>query len=63
MLKRRILASDRCYSNIRQDEKSLKKYENACFDIFYKISTYLNDEILEKKLDGPVKQMGFKRLT
>ena len=63
MLKRKILASDRCYSNIRQDEKSLKKYENACFDIFYKISTYLNAEILEKKLDGPVKQMGFKRLT
>jgi len=63
MLKRKILASDRCYSNICQDKKSLKKYENACCEIFYNIAKYLSEESLSKKLEGPIKQMGFKRLT
>ncbi len=63
MLKRKILASDRCYSNTCQSEKSFKKYEIACYEIFNNIAQYLSDGTLLKKLDGPVKQMGFKRLT
>ena len=63
MLKKGILASDRCYSNICQNELSLKKYESACFEIFKNISKHLETESLLQQLDGPIKQMGFKRLT
>ena len=41
----------------------LKIYEDACHEIFYQISKYLSEEVLEKKLEGPIKQMGFSRLT
>ncbi len=63
MLKHNILASDRCYSNTCQNERSLKIYEAACYEVFLKISKYLNQNTLKSKLEGPVKQMGFKRLT
>ena len=63
MLKHGILASDRCYSNICQNDKNLKKYEIACHEVFNKISKYIKNDELIKKLDGPIKQMGFKRLT
>ena len=63
MLKKNILASDRCYANLKHNDKSIKIYENACEEIFRKISNLENKGILKKKLEGPVKQMGFKRLT
>ena len=63
MLKRKILASDRCYSNYCQSEKLLDIYKKACRDIFKNISFYLSEGTLKKQLDGPIKQMGFKRLT
>jgi glutamate-1-semialdehyde aminotransferase len=63
MLKRGILASDRCYSNLCHEENYLKIYEDACHEIFYQISKYLREEVLEEKLEGPIKQMGFSRLT
>ena len=63
MLKKNILASDRCYANFKHDEKSIRKYKNACEEIFQKIYKLEKKGILEKKLEGPVKQMGFKRLT
>ncbi len=63
MLKKNILASDRCYSNICQDKKSLKIYSKACHEVFYKISKYNKEGTLQDKLEGPIKQMGFKRLT
>ena len=63
MLKFKILASDRCYSNICQNEENLKKYEVACNEVFLKISKFLAQNTLKSKLEGPVKQMGFKRLT
>ena len=63
MLKRGILASDRCYSNFCHSENNLKVYEDACNEIFYKISKYLSEENLKEKLEGPVKQMSFNRLT
>ena len=63
MLKRKILASDRCYSNYCQSEKFLAIYKKACINIFKNISFYLSKGTLKKQLDGPIKQMGFKRLT
>ena len=63
MLKRKILASDRCYANLCHTNDQLKKYDNACDQIFKKIAEYESKCILHKKLDGPIKQMGFKRLT
>jgi len=63
MLKRKILASDRCYSNYCQSDELLNIYKKACRDIFKNISLNLSKGTLEEKLDGPVKQMGFKRLS
>ena len=63
MLKYGILASDRCYANLKHDVKSISIYKKACNDIFEKISYLEKKGILEKKLEGPIKQMGFKRLT
>ena len=63
MLKLNILASDRCYANLKHDEKSLNKYKKACEMVFEKISYLEKNGSLNKKLEGPVKQMGFHRLT
>ncbi|MDB3995617.1 aminotransferase class III-fold pyridoxal phosphate-dependent enzyme [Candidatus Pelagibacter sp.] len=63
MLKKNILASDRCYSNTCQDKKSLKIYSQACHEVFYKIAKYNGEGILKNKLEGPIKQMGFTRLA
>ena len=63
MLKENILASDRCYSNYCQTEKELYKYEKACIKIFKKISYLSKKNKVEENLKGPIKQMGFKRLT
>ena len=38
-------------------------YKKACRDIFKNISFYLSKGTLRKQLDGPIKQMGFKRLN
>ena len=43
--------------------KSLKIYSKACHEVFYKISKYNKEGTLQDKLEGPIKQMGFKRLT
>ena len=63
MLKKGILASDRCYANYKHSPKLLKKYESASFQIFERIAKLEKSNKLKKSLDGPVKQMGFKRLT
>ena len=63
MLKKNILASDRCYANLKHDKSSIKKYKDACEMIFQNISDLDKKGILENKLEGPIKQMGFKRLT
>tara|TARA_Y100000031_G_C7930886_1_gene252653 strand:- start:93 stop:560 length:468 start_codon:yes stop_codon:yes gene_type:complete len=63
MLKEGILASDRCYSNYCQSDELLHIYEKACSKIFKNISFYLSKNKLKEKLNGPIKQMGFKRLT
>jgi len=63
MLKYNILTTDKCYASYKHDKKSLSIYKKACFKVFKKIS-YLEkkDNILEK-LNGPIKEMGFNRLT
>tara|TARA_B100001057_G_scaffold407088_1_gene420799 strand:+ start:434 stop:1762 length:1329 start_codon:yes stop_codon:yes gene_type:complete len=63
MLKKNILASDRCYANLKHDRKSIEIYKNACEEIFQNIYELEKKGILKKKLEGPIKQMGFKRLT
>ena len=64
MLKMNILANDRCYANYMHSNKYIKKYEEACFKVFKKISLLHKNKKLSKKcLDGPVKQMDFQRLT
>ena len=63
MLKENILASDRCYANLCHTNKILDKYDKACNKVFKKIAAFESKGLLMKKLEGPVKQMGFKRLT
>ncbi len=63
MLKHKILASEKCYANYKHTPKLLEKYKKACFNVFEKISKLEKSNSLKKKLEGPVKQMGFKRLT
>ena len=63
MLKQNILASDRCYANLCHTDKVLDKYDKACDKVFKKIAKYEAKGLLKKKLEGPIKQMGFKRLT
>ncbi len=63
MLKKKFLASDRCYSNYKHDEKSLKTYSDGCNQVFSEIAYLSNTNKLKESLEGPVKQMGFKRLT
>ena len=63
MLKKNILASDRCYANLMHKDKNLRIYQKACESVFKKIAYYEKKGKLNKMLDGPVKQMGFKRLT
>jgi len=63
MLENKILASDRCFSNYCHNSKNLKVYELACNKVFLNIKKYLDQGTLKTKLKGPVKQMGFYRLT
>ena len=63
MLKLKILAADKCYANYKHDERALKIYENACNKIFEKISQIEKKGNILSELDGPIKEMGFNRLT
>ena len=63
MLKKGILASDKCYANYKHSSKLLKKYRNSCFEIFGRISELDKSNKLKKNLEGPVKQMSFNKLT
>jgi len=61
MLKKGIIASDRCYANYKHSPDLLNKYKNACLEIFQRITNLENTNSIKKNLDGPIKQMGFKR--
>ena len=62
MLKRGFLASDKCYANLKHTSKLIKLYEKNVNEVF-KLIKKLEDKNLIKNLDGPIKTMGFKRLT
>ncbi len=63
MLKFNILCTNQCYANYKHDKSALNIYKKACFRVFKQISKRLNNEDINNYLDGPVKQMGFNRLT
>ena len=63
MLKKNILASDKCYANYMHSDKYIQKYKEASFEVFYEIAKLNKMNNLEKKLEGPVKQIDFSRLT
>ena len=63
MLKKGILASDRCYSNYKHDKKSLKLYEQACFQIFKEIAILDKKNKLVKNIKGPLKAIDFGRVN
>ena len=63
MLKMKILTTDKCYANLKHDDKALKVYEKACFKVFKKISDILKNGKILDELEGPPKEMGFNRLT
>lgn len=64
MLARDILASDRFYANLCHDELSIKRYLQACGEIFGEIKAMMvRGDPIAHRLKGPVKHMGFKRLT
>jgi glutamate-1-semialdehyde 2,1-aminomutase len=63
MLKKGILASDKCYSNYMHTPRLILRYKKACFEVFSNISKLNKSGNLEKKLEGPIKQMSFSRLT
>ena len=63
MLKKGILASDKCYANNKHSEELLKKYEKACFEVFEEISRLEKRKEIKNNLEGPVKKMSFGRLN
>lgn len=63
MLDRRILASDRFYANYCHSDRQVSTYLRACGDVFGLIAEALDKEDIESRLRGPVKHMGFQRLT
>ena len=63
LLKHSIIAGASCYANYMHTPQLLKKYDLAVSDVLSKISKFNTEGRLEKHLLGPVKQMGFNRLT
>ena len=63
MLKNKFLATDKCYANYKHDDNLIKKYEKACLKVFQKIYKLNKSNTIKKNLEGPIKLMGFKRLT
>ena len=63
MLKLNILTTDKCYANYKHNKKALEIYEKACFKVFKKISNIENTGKILDNLEGPIKEMGFNRLT
>ena len=63
MLKNRILAQDKCYTNFKHSELDIKKYKLSCEEVFHKISYFEKKGKITDQLNGPIKEMGFNRLT
>ena len=62
-VKKKILASDRCYANYSHSNSKLKLYEKACFEVFEKISYFDKKRQIKKQLESKVKTMDFGRLN
>ena len=63
LLKHNIIAGASCYANYMHTPRLLRKYDLAVSEVFSKISKLNSEGKIEKNLLGPVKQMGFNRLT
>ena len=63
LLKHNIIANSQCYPNYMHTDKLINKYDKAVSDVFSKIALLNSQGKLEKNLQGPIKQMGFNRLT
>ena len=63
MLEFKILSTNQCYANYSHDKKSLNIYKKACNQVFKKISYHEKEGTLTQQLRGPIKEMGFNRLT
>ena len=63
MLGKGFLAGKSFYSSLAHKKEHLDAYEAAVAEVFGQISGALADGTLERKLEGPVAQTGFKRLT
>ena len=63
MLKLNILTTANCYISYKHDKVSLNIYKNACYKVFNKISQIEKKGNMLDKLEGPIKEMGFNRLT
>ncbi len=63
MLGKGFLAGKSFYSSLAHKQEHLDAYEAAVAEVFGQISRALADGTLERKLEGPVAQTGFKRLT
>jgi glutamate-1-semialdehyde 2,1-aminomutase len=63
MLDRKILASDRFYANFRHEDKHINRYFKAVHEVFNIMAGALQNGDVEARLRGPVKHMGFRRLT
>lgn len=63
MLDRRILASDRFYANWSHREKDMDRYLRAVDKVFRVLSVAIRKGDVLSRLRGPVKHMGFRRLT
>lgn len=63
MLKRGIIASNGIYVCYAFKKKHVKKYLKAVDEVFGILSKAIKENKIEKLLEGPVAQAGFKRLT
>jgi glutamate-1-semialdehyde aminotransferase len=63
MLARKFLANGGFYVSYAHSEEDMRRYEEACRQVFQIIAKAIKDDNVEKLLKGPVKHSGFQRLT
>ena len=63
MLKNKILAQDKCYTNYMHKEADIIRYKDSCEEVFNRISILEKEDKIVENLNGPIKEMGFNRLT
>ncbi len=62
MLKRGILASDRVYSNLGHNRRSINYFKRCLIDVFKMIKTYDKNNTTINFLEGPTRIPGFGRV-